>query len=358
MDSVGRTLAHVLRRAARALHGLSARLDPAPTSAAAPAAVLVERFPGAPEHWLAYIAERAPHLVGRDEARPPRAPRSSVRQPAFQTRASGTPVEASLPPAPEPARRSRSWLRFLGADAAPARARPEPRIETPHPPTRTASLELARVEARPPTLQASAPRPATRPTPRPRLIFLDPAAARPGRQASVGSDAAAAASSPRPRLSVVAPRSALTADLNRSAPGAQAVREQPSWGRGQARAEAATDPAPGSAGAPNRAPAAEAPGWAIGERTRPTPAAAFVTAPAPRERSRPQVWPTTPGVSRADLRGDLFGRRRGFEATATAGDDDCDPWPALPESQPAEAPPAPPDMRRLRAEQDDGAWSA
>jgi hypothetical protein len=51
-------LARMLRGMARALEG-SRQVD----SLNAATAVLAERFPGAPEHWLRYIASRAPHLV-------------------------------------------------------------------------------------------------------------------------------------------------------------------------------------------------------------------------------------------------------------------------------------------------------
>src|SRR5260221_142479 len=111
IGGVGRTLADWLRGAARALDGLSARLDPAAPAAAPATAVLAERFPGAPEHWLAYIAERAPYLLPPDPARPPQAPSSPRQQRASQPHEHPlpTPIREAVPPSPEPARRSRAW---------------------------------------------------------------------------------------------------------------------------------------------------------------------------------------------------------------------------------------------------------
>ena len=76
LQSFARMLAGVLRRVASALEG-----DAKGGGVEAAAAALAERFPGAPEHWLRYIAARAPHLadaepldadVSKPESPPPR----------------------------------------------------------------------------------------------------------------------------------------------------------------------------------------------------------------------------------------------------------------------------------------------
>jgi hypothetical protein len=132
LGTCARALAGVLHSAAETLEAWAAPSVHTPFHQAM--AVLAERYPGAPEHWLAYIAERAPHLAQPDEAAPPGQP--STPEPR--------PMADEIWPRRAP----------LALSAATARRRPSITVarmasEGPHP-TLALSASSARAPRRPP----------------------------------------------------------------------------------------------------------------------------------------------------------------------------------------------------------------
>jgi hypothetical protein len=132
------------------LHSAAGALDawaapPADTAFDQAMAALAERYPGAPEHWLAYIAERAPHLAQADES---------------------APLARSETPEPRPMAEE-TWTRRakLALNGVTAHRKPSITFGWPHPkdarPSPALSLSVERAPRRP-VLKFAATRPERR----------------------------------------------------------------------------------------------------------------------------------------------------------------------------------------------------
>jgi hypothetical protein len=101
--------------------------EPARDDASDPLAALRQQFPGAPDHWLRIIAERAPGLVAVHRKAPAAAPRSPLplAPPAASTR-TAAPSSKSRPEIARQDHRRKSVVRWIGGSAEPKSARPAP----------------------------------------------------------------------------------------------------------------------------------------------------------------------------------------------------------------------------------------
>lgn len=188
-------LAALARGVAQALERAAG--SPRPAGAAAALDALAERFPGAPEHWLRVIAERAPQLAHADldeaavELAPIRPPRRlrlawpgrrarALRPPVLAANRGRDPaaeeswpdIEAAAPPHPEfgRARQAPPKPAVPSPERSAKSARPQLRLVASHPhlrsPTAPAQSDASRA-ARP--LRDLATKPPARP--RPTLTF-------------------------------------------------------------------------------------------------------------------------------------------------------------------------------------------
>lgn len=336
-----RALASALHRTAGVLDSLSARLSGEAVTDPVLAA-LAERYPGAPPHWLAYIAAHAPHLAGGEAT-------------------AGGPAEApgALPPAPasmpslktEPPPRRRAWLTFFAQD--PERRDHPTARQVPRPPASERRFAMPSVDAERRAPQPGPDRPATRPKPRPRLAFASPET----------TSKAASASMPAPQIRRIPGELALVA----SSQPAAAEAPQPMAAAGETRdipPPVLADPATPRSLAPHLSlspiagrrgtPGTLARWW--GPHRRRVITSRFAAGPASRPAGPPlEDRPAT--IPFRKIRAVTFGHadadpalRRGFEA---------DPWPTPPswDAEIPDAPVGPADAGRLRAEQDDGAWN-
>jgi hypothetical protein len=352
-----RALASILRAVAKALESLENQAEDVDDPAFL---ALRARFPGAPDHWLAYIAQRAPHLSAESQGRidPPARPPAVYREPPPGREAATAP---ELVPSARPTRDS-------SAPARPSRV-PTSRERRPAEPEADRSRRAGRTRAAEP-FAATYPsangrgiadpvgpgpsperldRPAAR---RPRLVLFAPAgrtrAAEAPYPASLPPRAAAAAPTVAdPRVRPPRPRLALVSRHDRVAP-AQAA------GHGDTPYDPVV-PTPRRPAKPPSVPMRQP--FASTSSSQP---AAQAPSPATPEPGR-HGWTTTgksPRKSDGPIPASpLHGRGGGEEpAPFQSGDD---PWPRLPPSpyEIALAPANPPDLARLRAEQDDGAWS-
>lgn len=323
-----RAIAALMRALAQALEGAA----PGRSSDAA-LATLSTRFPGAPEHWLRVIAERAPHLAeaGETEAEGEAAPPPRVRPPTRlrlawpartrrnPSRSAGTPPGRAAAPAPtwaEPQRRSEPQP--APTETSKTHQRPGLRLGPPHRPATPAGQVAAAAAAGGGELEVRA-------GPQPR-----------GRRAPVSFSGDQAPPRPTPTFAAREP-----------APRGQAFAAEPSPVRRSAEERGwtgAREPAPrppqftgatAGSGAPDAWPELEA---------RPDTGRAAFPEPPPARRAPPD--PNEPS---------LAAKPRG-RTPWTSGPDPR--WPALPPPDAEETAPAPisrPD--RHVAEQELGRWN-
>jgi hypothetical protein len=110
-------LAALLRRVVSALDRLSGAPDPR-------MAALAARYPGAPEHWLRHIANRAPHLA---ETMPPPPPPTEARRAEARAQRAEPPPPLHL--APHGHQQRRTPLALVEARQAAPTPPPIPRAE-------------------------------------------------------------------------------------------------------------------------------------------------------------------------------------------------------------------------------------
>ena len=329
--------AWLLKRVAAALHRVAAALErfapPAPDTAAM--AELSALFPGAPGHWLAYVAARAPHLASRQDPQTDTADHEPATTQPFNAQ--------PRPQAPPFAHRPSPWRIpvLLLRRARMAEGSPPPAADPPPAPSR-AHLRLlpsqidsvARAAPQIHDAHGSAPRGLTRPASgeaahRTPEISL-PAQLRPR----------------RPDLHLVAPRDVQAEPM--PCPAVPSARRS-------LRAVVHSWLAPETHTTLTRAPAA--------------PDSQVVPGPAPcppaeqgmdRPRDQERVWLHV--VKPAKRAASVALAPRSVPRTPALGlrDETHPAWPALPpadETAPA-APVPPPRFDRLRREQEEGLWSA
>jgi hypothetical protein len=339
-------LARMLRGMARALEGPgSRRVD----SLDAATAVLAERFPGAPEHWLRYIASRAPHLVAANTE-------DARGEGALDNGSSGAPAKVRWW-WPRPARHRDARLELQQPLEAVA-DRPEPGEDPP-------AHEGDTGPDRPWTMTRAALRPKLRivgegpEAPSNRLQNRQPYVAGPASQkarATLATRAPERARRPHLRIAILPEQSRAGLDLD--APPGPASRGA-SFIDHRQREPAA--PAPFSPPrelmeptldiqpAPHRAAQAELALWMSSTRP-PRPESELSALPGhDLERRTPSFVPWA---------GQGGGRAAGTQPWST--DTSRNHWPELLPPEPFDVDNVPaqlPNMERLRSEQDFGSWS-
>jgi hypothetical protein len=322
--SCARALASALHGAAGSLDRLSAKLA-GQDGAADPAYVaLSERFPGAPEHWLAYIAARAPHLAYATDA----------------------PPNARVAPAPAPRATERGTMTFRVAASARRPAEVLFEAEDARRDGRQPSAEpaMARTKlAQTPSNHATAGPPlvAQRSSParqRPRLLF-EAASSRPAAPAPI-----TVRDERRPRLQPLDVSSSRPRGGTPGPPPEAFAETLPDRARRAPRQTLAFDahatrppPTPASTSSSSSQPARAAPAPATPLRQSPSDRAAWIRAARTDATKPPTAW---------------------RDAPASRHDDEPNRWPKLPSPEAeTNVTAAPSDLSQLRAQQDDGAWS-
>lgn len=142
-----RVLRAILGRFARLLVRIARTLDPGVAATPYPAAagrmaVLRQRYPGAPEHWLELLARRTSLGVGDGGPAQHPAPDGTRDGQAFAANAPATPGEAArvgmartaeraTPRFPLPVNRRRAVVQSVGAERPSRRTRPVPSFGVP-----------------------------------------------------------------------------------------------------------------------------------------------------------------------------------------------------------------------------------
>ena len=332
-------LAAFARAVARALEAAAGAQRPAGRSTAMEA--LSERFPGAPEHWLRVIAERAPHLaeaivteqaVAPEPIRPPT--RLRLAWPRRRPAAPRPPVAPSEPTdGVQPA---------LAAWPAPGTTdRPRPVFGAPPPaPERAVAPET--------------PPPRKHARPQLRLVPQDPDRSDPTRAATPDPPrqarrAPTAAGAPMTGLHSATTTPAVSRPALSPASCAPAPAPDAHWSDRDGGPSAGTWTAPPQHAL--RGPGAWSAGAARSNPVRPL----FTDEPAPA--SAPDPWEPLGGQPHDRPGLHSYERRPITERATFAGRDDLR-WPALPpaeEDEAAEGPPAA--VERHIREQEFGGWS-
>ncbi|HUO90319.1 MAG TPA: hypothetical protein VMU08_14185 [Rhizomicrobium sp.] len=339
-----RWIAGLLRAAASALDG-GDRLDAA-------TAALAARFPGAPEHWLRYIAARAPQLAAAEVA---------------ETQAGPPSAGAEHPAAP---RVRWWWPRTRARRASPLHLPRRELVERPRPGEQPEAPEIGKT-------QVADERRGRRMAPRPRLHLAGPLEPRRTPEASL-KPGTALRSPPKTSLRLAteeraSPRADLRAAVGPAAqrpepPRAEAQNEQGEEARraghlhlavrsGRDEVHVLTLPAPAEAPKAGTAEQPTAPlrpargEWASWTSSGPA-LRSEEFASRHRDRDAPPAASFTPWRGQAPRRASI-GRTWPAEAPQNN-------WPELPPLEPADIANAParlPNIDRLRAEQDHGSWS-
>lgn len=255
--ALARSMALVLERAA------ADRPEPTPSSVPGPVmAALAERYPGAPDHWLALVAERTSRLAEAGAA--PLSMSSQVSAwPASLPGAAG-PLEPLMPMTP----------------AGNAAISPEPpRSSPPH----DAIPSLAALQGRSSEVWR---RPQASPARRSRPVFA-PVEPAPARVVSTSEGGAATGRRPRSPLTLeTRPPSATPADMpSPVAPPAESVSRD--WSGSEVSPVGVAEPAENAFATPSKtSPALEA--------TRPE----TVSQPEPPQARRGDAWPVAPPTPR------------------------------------------------------------
>ena len=356
-------------------------------------AALAERFPDAPEHWLRFIAERAPALAGAGETgalRIPDVAEAAAPEPRRLPSPAGpravsdrAPVE---PTAPAPRQRQRAPLLRLEPTT-----RQHDQAEAP--PTRPKARGLIRVLEpaghRPrPAIGTTRPEPA----PSPSTVAVEPSLPLRTPHATEAGGAQEQTALPRPERSsafggfrrlarrIAGSVRAVTTILQRSRPIPSGRNGDPQAERhGPAHLFLVADERSGRD--LDTASAADNPGR---RRTGPVPARQVFDRSGDRDLALVSAAPSGKGATDGIVAWPSFDRRaegpaEGWAALTPAGRrpehpveptlsrhvETADParpgWPVLPWTEPArigDAPVDPPRLDRLRQEQEVGLWSA
>lgn len=352
-------------------------------------AALAERFPGAPEHWLRFIAEQAPALAETGDmgalrmpgpAEPammpephgapsprrtdPARPAGTVAAP--QTRPSGHSPAPSGPPAGP--RRRTALVRLEPASGAPAKA-PSPAASRARAAIRMVRPELAAAARRSEAVR-SAPAPS-----RPDGIAGSP----PRADAARHHAAPAGQGMPRPRVFAAGQRLSAPVRHESEEPrreplatriqGRDALPESGAAPTGDRRGAMPAAPLPDSVGADRRQPAGPRAFGDIGQAGQ-APSApdgparrdrAFAPSVPPAATDRGAGWMVLTPAGREARPATDRDAARSIGVGGTTHDPRRPDWPSLPSAEPApivDAHVDPSRLDRLRQEQEGGLWNA
>jgi len=355
-------------------------------------AALAERFPGAPEHWLRFIAERAPALAKTGDMGALRMPAPAV--PAAMPEPFGTPSPRRADPARMAGTVAAPDTQPSGQGPAPS-APPEPRIRTALLRLELASGASARASAAPAVSRARAAIRMVRPEPaaallRPETVRSAPAPSRPDGISgpSPRADAAphhaapAGQGMPRPRVFAAgqlppAPVGREPEEPRREPPATRlqardALPESGAAPTGDRRGAMPAAPLPASFGADRRQPAGPSGPQAFGDigQAEQAPSApnepaflgrAFVPAVPPVAADRGAGWMVLAPTGREARPATDRDAARSIGAGGAMHDPQRPDWPSLPSAEPApivDAHVDPSRLDRLRQEQEVGLWNA